>query len=317
MAVIGLDLGGTKLSGAIIGSDGSMTGYSSLAIGKRTGEAVGDLIVHLINELNKRASSENITIESIGCCVPGIVYKETGLVWVPNIKGWDNFALVETIRKNHSVRDIRISIDNDRACSIMGEIWLGSAKGCKNAIFLAVGTGIGAGIVSDGRIIRGNSDIAGAVGWLALNQPFMDKYISVGCFEYNASGEGLARVAKEFLQNDKKYKGILRSIDRNELTAHDVFNAYETGDYLAVKILSQAICYWGMAVANLVSIFNPEKIIFGGGVFGPAGKFLDDIMSEAKKWAQPISIRQVSLSTSALGNNAGLIGSAYLAMTDY
>ena len=103
---------------------------------------------------------------------------------------------------------------------------------------------------------------------------------------------------------------------KNLLTGKDIFNAYDAGDKLAIAVIKNAIEYWGMAVANLVSLFNPEKIIFGGGVFGPALKFLDAIYEESKKWAQPISIRQVKLEASALGNDAGLYGAGYLALKD-
>ena len=93
-------------------------------------------------------------------------------------------------------------------------------------------------------------------------------------------------------------------------------HAYDANDKLAIAVINNAIEYWGMAVANLVSLFNPEKIIFGGGVFGPALKFLDAIYDEAKKWAQPISMQQVKLEGAALGNEAGLYGAAYLALKD-
>ena len=100
------------------------------------------------------------------------------------------------------------------------------------------------------------------------------------------------------------------------MTAKDIFEAYESNDKLAVAVIDNAIEYWGMAVANLVSIFNPGKIIFGGGVFGPALKFLDAIYEEAKKWAQPISMQQVKLEAAGLGNDAGLYGAGYLAIKD-
>ena len=100
------------------------------------------------------------------------------------------------------------------------------------------------------------------------------------------------------------------------MTARDVFEAYERNDALAIAVINNAVEYWGMAVANLVSLFNPEKIIFGGGVFGPALQLLDAIYEEAKKWAQPISIGQVQLLGSALGNEAGLYGAGYLALKD-
>ena len=138
--------------------------------------------------------------------------------------------------------------------------------------------------------------------------------MSCGCFEYHASGEGIAKAARELLYQDKGYQGILREKDINQVTAYDVFSAYETNDPIAVKTLLQAVEFWGMTVANLVSLFNPEKIIFGGGVFGPAVRFLDVIMKEARKWAQPISINQVKLEASELGGDAGLIGAGYLGL---
>ena len=130
-------------------------------------------------------------------------------------------------------------------------------------------------------VFRGAHDIAGAIGWLALDRPFRAEYVQCGCFEYHASGEGLAKVAKEF--------GAAKSVQSRRWTARDVFAAYRSGDGVAKDVLTQAIEFWGMAVANLVSLLNPEKIIFGGGVFGPAKQFLEDIYAEAKKWAQPVA----------------------------
>jgi glucokinase len=163
--------------------------------------------------------------------------------------------------------------------------------------------------------LRGANDIGGAIGWMALERPFENKYISCGCFEYYASGEGLVRAAIEFADQNKISDSILLSKDGN-LSAKDIFAAWEANDQLAIMVIDNAIEYWGMAVANLVSLFNPEKIIFGGGVFGPALKFLDAIYMEAKKWAQPISISQVKLEGTVLGSEAGLYGAGFLALKD-
>jgi glucokinase len=169
--------------------------------------------------------------------------------------------------------------------------------------------------MADGHLIRGSSDIAGSVGWLALNQPFEDKYKPCGCFEYHASGDGLSKVALEYLRQNRNSTSLLTSVAPEEMTAKEIFDAFEKHDPLAISVIKQAVTYWGMAVANLVSLFNPEKIIFGGGVFGPAVILLDDILEEAKKWAQPVSIRQVKLVPSALGIGAGLTGAACLAFS--
>ncbi len=313
MHVIALDLGGTKLAAALISNEGNIIISETQSLENRKGRDVSDLILQEANRMLKKAIEKNIAVSSLGICVPGICYSKTKKVWAPNIPGWDDYPLFEELQNGLADKNLIIKIDSDRACYILGEVWKGNARGCSNAIFLSVGTGIGAGILVNNEVLRGAHDIAGAIGWMGLEKPFDKKFIPCGCFEYSASGEGIARVAKEWLKNDSYGKSILAK-DPDLLTARDVFDAYEKQDILAIKIISNAIEYWGMAVANLVSLFNPETIIFGGGVFGPALKFLDAIYDEAKKWAQPISILQVELQGSALGTEAGLYGAAYLAL---
>ena len=312
MAVIALDLGGTKLAAALFSDKGDFLFKTTHSLAKRQGIEVGELIFQAANELLNKGKD----VPSIGICVPGIAHAKTGKVWAPNIPGWDDYPLLEELRRSVNNEKIKIKIDSDRACYILGEVWKGNARGCRDAIFLSVGTGIGAGILINNEVLRGSHDIAGAIGWLALDRPFNQKYISCGDFEYNASGEGIVKVAKEMLDNDVYNKSVLNNINPALLSAKDIFDAYENGDELAKKVIANAIECWGMAVANLVSLFNPEKIIFGGGVFGPALRFLDDIYIEAKKWAQPISIQQVQLQASALGNDAALYGAGLLALRD-
>jgi glucokinase len=313
MAVIGLDLGGTKLSGAVFTGDGKILFKEFSPLDKRVGKEVGKLITGLISILISKAEELNDPVEAVGICVPGISYKESGKVWAPNISGWEDYQLLDEIKQSLK-KNMPVEIDSDRACYILGEKWQGAARGVRDAIFLAVGTGIGAGIMTDEKVLRGSHDIAGAIGWLALNRPYREEYTSCGDFEYNASGEGLAKVAKDYLREGKN-SGVLASKRIEEITAKDVFDAYDAKDEIAERVIKNAIGYWGMTVANLVSLFNPEKIIFGGGVFGPALRFLDDIYKESLKWAQPISIKQVKLSGSELGNDAGLIGAGYLALS--
>lgn len=313
MAVIALDLGGTKLAAALFNHNGDILSKSHHSLDKKQGKEVGQLISDTAIEVLNKANTIKEAVSAIGVCVPGIAHAKTGRVWAPNIPGWDDYPLLEELQTSISNKNIKIKIDSDRACYILGEVWKGNARGCSDAIFLSVGTGIGAGILINNEVLRGSNDIAGAIGWMGLDRPFKKKYISCGDFEYNASGEGIAKVAREMVQDNKT---ILKKIDPGKLTAKDVFDAYENGDELAKKIIHNSIECWGMAVANLVSLFNPEKIIFGGGVFGPGLKFLDEIYREAKKWAQPISIKQMKLEGSALGNDAGLYGAGWLAIKE-
>jgi glucokinase len=253
-------------------------------------------------------------IISVGVSVPGIYHSKKGTVWAPNIAEWTDFPLLEEIKK--VAANIPVKIDSDRACYILGEAWKGNAQQCNDAIFLAVGTGIGAGILIDGNVLRGAHDIAGAIGWMALSAPFKKEYVECGCFEHYCSGEGIAKVAQQFLCEKNDYLGELKNKPIKEITCHDIFNAYSNNDEIANEVINICIQFWGMATANLVSLFNPEKIIFGGGVFGAAIPLIPKIKEEATKWAQPISIKQVNLEASGLGSDAGVFGAGFLALNN-
>lgn len=312
MATIGIDIGGTKIACAIFESDGRMTHpYRNLLKG-RTGNDVAELIVKLLNKVLTIAARKKITIEGIGICVPGIVYPKEGRVWAPNIPGWQRYPLLEVIKSNLGDSSIPVVIESDRTCYLYGEVWQGAAKDCHSAVFVAVGTGIGMGIMIDNRLMHGAGDIIGASGWMALQPPYLEEYDKCGCFEYYASGNGISDRVKDKIRADKDYRGKLRQKTIVRITSHDVFAALEEGDPMAQSVIDKAVEMWGMASANIVSLLNPQKIIWGGGVFGPAGKLIPDIYKEASKWAQPIAIKQVTFEKSVLQGNAGLYGAGYL-----
>ena len=305
MPVAGIDLGGTKLAVAAFSDDGDVLHREVVPLAGRTGSEVGELIASQIRSLRK---THRCT--AAGVCIPGLYRASRGTVWAPNIPGWDDYPLLDELNQ---VSDARIAIDSDRAAYILGETWRGAARGIDDAIFLAVGTGIGAGIVSGGRVIRGHGDVAGAIGWLALDRPFAPRFVQHGCFEDQASGPGLVRVALDLMADDPGYAGPL--LRKSSIDASHIFAAHAEGDRIAMKTLDNAVELWGMATANLVSLFNPEMIVFGGGIFGPALQFLDRIKAEAKRWAQPIAIEQVRFAGSELGADAGLYGAGYLALS--
>lgn len=310
MAIIAIDLGGTKVLGAVFEASGKMCARQVRLLDGATGNAVGDIVVGLIGSLMDAYDGERI--EAVGICVPGIVFSKQDVVWAPNIPGWEKYPLKKRI-SDLTGSDVRIEIESDRTCYILGEVWKGAAKGCDNAIYIAVGTGIGVGILIDGRVLHGAEDIIGASGWMALHYPYQQEYIPTGCFEYYASGNGIATQMRRTLRCNRNYAGVMSGKPIDEITSHDVFDAYHQGDRLAAKVLDKAVEMWGMAAANMVSLLNPEKVIFGGGVFGPAGEFIGRIYDEACKWGQPIAMRNVEFCVSKVQGEAALYGSAYLA----
>ena len=296
MTLLALDLGGTKLASALLSVDGELSHRESVPLAGREGRSVGALLVDRAQEL----CSRDADVSAIGVAVPGIYRAERGTVWAPNIPGWDDYPLLEELRGALGP-DVTVRIDSDRAACVLGEAWRGAARGSDNAAFVAVGTGIGVGLLVDGRVLRGHGDIAGAVGWLAVRQPFLPEYRDCGCLEHHASGPGLLKAAHSRGAPDG-------------LTTNDLFAAYDAGDPVAVAVLDDAVDLWGMMAANLVSLLNPEILIFGGGIFGPATRFLDRIRAESARWSQPISREQVRFAPSELGGDAALYGAARLAM---
>jgi glucokinase len=309
MAVIGFDIGGTKISAALY-DKGHPFVMGKVLLGDAEGDGVLHIILDLIDTLLEDAGGD---VSAVGMAVPGIWNEEAGTVWAPNVPGWIDYPLLERLLQHFS--HLPIYITSDRACYIMGEVWKGNAQGCRDAIFLAAGTGIAAGIMAGGNVLHGSGGVAGAIGWMALNKPYDEKYKPMGCNEYYASGPGLVRYAREVLKELPHYSGMFRK--NKNLTSENLINSYDQGDEVAVQVIRNAIEYWGMCIANLVSIFNPEKIILGGGVFQNAGcRFSEAIMTEVLQWGQPVSTRQFSLECSALGEMAGLYGAIYFALQE-
>ena len=235
MATIALDIGGTKIASAIFFPDGSMMFNRKRLLKGRTGHEVGKLAADILAKLLTVARRSRIHVDGIGVCIPGIVYSQTNRVWAPNIPGWDNYPLYEELR-SVTPPGIEIYIDSDRTCYMYGEMWQGAAKECHSAIFIAVGTGIGAGIIIDGHVLHGANDIIGATGWMALQPPYREEYDACGCFEYYASGNGIGARVRDAVRANKAYKGKLRQKPICRISAYDVFSAYNEKDPIAISV---------------------------------------------------------------------------------
>jgi glucokinase len=310
----GIDVGGTKIAAALFTKDGRMSGRRSIPIEKGSADGPVCQIVDLIRHLEDKARNRGGEMKAIGVCIPGIVFVRSGRVWAPNVPGWNHIPLRARLAAKTK---IPLVLDSDRSAYVLGEQWCGAAKGKKDVVFLAVGTGIGAGILSGGRLIRGSRGIAGAVGWFGLDPRFKKEYAAMGCFEAEASGASVGRKARAYLAAGEPT--LMRAIAKGrveEVTARTVMEAARREDPLARHTLDAAVIYLAMGVANIVSILNPEMIVLGGGLFQASDLLLEPVRREFKKWAQPLAARQVRIEPSALGESAGLYGAAKLAWDD-
>jgi len=248
--VLAVDFGGTKTALALVDEDGRILERRILA----AAHSLSDSVEQVVQFRSDCATA--------GVIVPGIYVPATGLAWCPNLWGRDEVPLREAFADRLG---IHVTIDSDRAGCVLGESWLGAARGLRHVVFVAIGTGIGVGILADGHVLRGAGGVAGAAGWFALTPEWNEGYASTGCWEAEGAGPGVARSA-----------GLP--------DGSSVVRAARTGDRAAIDALDRAAMFSGMGIANLVSAFNPEAVVLGGGFIAGAGSLiLDRIRSEAAR----------------------------------
>jgi glucokinase len=292
-AVWAVDIGGTKIAAARVGRNGKLSGYAEIP----TPSAGGRKVVEAVMELLERMPAREIG--AIGVDVPGLAWPD-GRVWAPNIPGWERMPLGPALKKRFWLPTL---VESDRNAFVVGEAWQGAARNCRDVVFLAVGTGIGAGILAGGQLLRGHGELAGSVGWMALRNQYQPIYRSIGCFEAHASGTGIGlEASKEF---------------GRKLSARELTTLARRGDRKAKELLERAGHDLGLGFANLVDVLNPEVIVIGGGVAAAGSLILNVARKTMKQWGQPLAVKQVRVVRSRLGTRAGLLGAAKLAFDSF
>ncbi len=312
----GIDVGGTKIASALFTREGEALARDKTAIDRSGGDAAAAQVGERAAALAAAARAARGRLLAVGICIPGIAYSASGGVWAPNIPGWDRYPLLEKIRgrmQGSASERIPFVLESDRSAYVAGEAWRGAAAGARDAVFLAVGTGIGAGIISGGRVLHGHGDIAGAVGWFGLDPRFKPEYAAMGSFEAEASGTSVARKARERLARGRPSVMAELAGGIEAVTAETVAAAARAGDPLALEVVADVVTYLAMGVANIVSILNPEVVVLGGGLFQAADLLLEPVRREFGRWAQPLAARSVRVEPTALGEDAGLFGCGALA----
>jgi glucokinase len=289
MAVAAVDLGGTKIVAARVDSRGRLGRRIEQPVDASSLQAPIDQIVALVGALNAGTKP----VSAAGISVPGLV-RPNGTVWAPNLPGWHRVALARILRRRLRVP---VVVESDRNASVLGEAWRGAARGKRDVVVLMVGTGIGAGILSGGRIVRGAHELSGCAGWMVVTERTNDSTARVGSLESHAAGPAVARAA-------------------GKLSALDAAAAARAGDARARRAFAAAGQLLGSAVANLISLFDPEVLVLTGGLATAADLFLAGIKATAVSRAQPLSARQVAIVMSRLGSDANLLGAARIALSN-
>lgn len=308
--VFGVDVGGTTIKLGLFLENGELV--EKFAIETNTADGSNRLLSDVAMAITGKLADHNLTtvdLVGVGVGIPGPV-DETGVVLIGVNLGWKNpVAVGDTL--SELLGGVKVNVTNDANIAAVGEMGYGSAKGVQSAIMFTLGTGVGGGVIVDGKVINGHNGAGGEIGHLVAKPTggVLCGCGKTGCLETLTSATGIVRIANELLSTTAT-PSTLRDLET--VAAKDVFDAAKAGDALSLEIVDEVGLYLGIATANLAGTTNPEMFIFGGGVSHAGEILLDAIRKHFVKFAFP-SVKETSFVLATLGNDAGIIGGAYLA----
>lgn len=307
---IGVDLGGTKIYTAISNQLGEI--IAEEVVPTEASKGAEQVIAKIINSIKK--VSKNIEadhIKAIGIGSPGPIDAKKGLIVSPPNLPIRNFNVVEAIKNEFGLPTF---LDNDANAATLGEYIFGGGKGCENMVYITASTGVGGGAILNGKIYRGSTSNALEVGHTTVNPSGRACGCgNIGCVESMSSGIYIEKMAKDYLSS-----GVTTSLNNYEsVTAKEVFKEAENGDEIANQILSETLSYLGIAVANCANIFDPDKIIIGGGVSNGGDIVFEKINEQMQARCLGPIREHCKVEKAQLGGKAGVIGAVALALVEY
>jgi len=303
--IFAADLGGTHLRAATVDQKGHIhSRFKQHTPQNGDPNSIVDAIVKAVHECGCGE------ISAVSLVVPGTVNVEAGaVVKAPNLPCLDGFRLAEALSTQLALPAI---LENDANAAAVGEMWQGAAVGCKTIICLTLGTGVGGGIILDGKLWRGVDGAAAEIGHMCVD-PFGGVACtcgSRGCLEVFASATAIVRMTRE--ASPRHPGSVLQG--REDRTAAMIFEAGQKGDELALEIFRRMGVYLGIGLANLINILNPEMIVIGGGVVNGWDLFEKHMHHEVEERAFPLLAARVKIVRAKCGDDAGLLGAARLAI---
>lgn len=310
---VGVDVGGTKIQGAQVDSAGKLGLRMQKATDAHRGpKAVKESILSIIETLMGKADGPPC---GVGIGMAGEIDPQNGSIrfW-PNF-GWKDVPFREDLAQNLGVP---VAVFNDVRAITWGEWKFGSGRGCEDLICLYVGTGIGGGVISGGRLLFGSSNTAGEFGHITVSMG--GRRCSCGnrgCLQALAGGRAIAEQAREAVQGDPAAGAVLLQIAGGRLdgiSARTVIQACKGGDGMARNLMDRAAEALGVGVASLVNAFNPRRCILGGGVIEGMRELIPQVENRVRKMALPPAVENLQILSAQLGKDAGVVGAASLAM---
>lgn len=308
---VGLDVGGTTVKCGLFSVSGEL--LEKWEVPSRKEEDGKYILPDVAESLKQKMAEKGIEKESvkgIGLCVPGPVEKE-GFVHVCVNLGWKNRYPAREMQE--LMGGIPCEVGNDANVAALGEMWQGGGKGYKNLCMVTLGTGVGGGLILDGRIVAGSHGAGAEIGHIHVRDGEKEACNcgGHGCLEQVASATGIVREAKRNLQASDVESGM-RAFGE-ELTAKDVLDQAKAGDSLAVKTMETALGYLGLVMAQISMTADPEVYVIGGGV-SRAGQYLIDVTKRYYEELTPLLNEKAEIKLATLGNDAGIYGCARLVL---
>ncbi|MDP2718861.1 MAG: ROK family protein [Dehalococcoidia bacterium] len=315
--ILGIDLGGTKILTALVNPEGEIIARDhSITPASQGQEAVIQSILDSTDRVIDEADIANADISAIGIGAPGLSDPQKGILYTsPNLPGWRDVPLRDIIEKELGAPTFLI---NDANAAAFGELKYGAGAGSRNFIYITVSTGIGGGIIIDGKIYSGSRGMAGELGHMTIKDDGpLCNCGNTGCWETLASGTALAREARTSIDGRAETSILkLAGGDIGKVNAEVIHRAALQGDSLAKELIARAGYYLGVGLANLINIFNPEKIVIGGGLSNIGDMLLRPAFEEAGKRAFKPAMDSLRFSRAELGKNSGVIGAAAFALQE-
>ncbi|WP_098441820.1 ROK family glucokinase [Bacillus sp. es.034] len=312
--LVGVDLGGTTTKIAFLSKYGELLHKWEIPTDKsENGKNIIVNIAKAIDQKLEELDQSRDKLVGIGMGAPGPVDTAKGIIYEAVNLGWENNTplkdLLEVETGLHAV------IDNDANCAALGEMWKGAGDGAKDIVCVTLGTGVGGGVITNGDIVHGVKGAGGEIGHITVvpEGGYQCNCGKTGCLETVASATGVVRLANEKLDATEQ-ESTLRALrdSHGSISAKDIFDAARDQDGLALAVIDQLAFYLGLSLANLGNGLNPEKIVIGGGVSKAGDILLQQVVKFFKQFSFPTVRTSTHLSIATLGNDAGVIGAAWL-----
>lgn len=306
----GVDIGGTTIKMSLFEMTGSMVDKWEIPTNTAdNGSSILDDVAAAIEGClaDKKIGKEDVA--GIGIGVPGAVVQNTVVMQCVNL-GWGR---VEVAKELGAKTGLKVKVGNDANVAALGEMWQGGGKGYKNVVMVTLGTGVGGGIIIDGKIVNGANGAGGEIGHIFVDENEKEACGcgKCGCLEQYASATGIVRLANRALAADAG-ETSMRAVDK--LTAKDVLDAAKAGDAAALEVVEKMGKILGTALANVACVADPEVFVIGGGV-SKAGSILTDVISKYYIERAFISCKNARFALAELGNDAGAYGCVYLLLS--